>query len=343
MEIIDQTRLPHALVVLRLSALACMVEAIKTMRVRGAPLIGASAAWGMALAMRDAAGDDHLELAANTLCAARPTAVNLRWAVERMLAVLRPLAADQRWNAACREAARICEEDVALNAGIGKHGSALLQQLHAAKKQPLDILTHCNAGWLATVDWGTALAPIYAAFDAGVPLHVWVDETRPRNQGASLTAWELGKHGVPHTVIADNAGGHLMQHGRVDAVIVGADRVTARGDVCNKIGTYLKALAAYDNRIPFYAAVPSPTIDWRMSDGLKEIPIETRGQEEVRYVTGLLADGSVATVDILPAGSQAANPAFDVTPARLVSALITERGVCPPQALHTLFETEGVS
>lgn len=342
-EVIDQTRLPYDLVILRLETFSQMVEAIKAMRVRGAPLIGASAAWGMVLAMREDSGDDHLESAASTLCAARPTAVNLRWAVERVLEVLRPVTPVQRWAAARSLAVAICDEDVALNSSIGQHGLTLLQQLHAAKGRPLNILTHCNAGWLATVDWGTALAPVYAAFGVGIPLHVWVDETRPRNQGSSLTAWELGKHGVPYTVIVDNAGGHLMQRGQVDAIIVGADRVTAKGDVCNKIGTYLKALAAHDNHVPFYVAVPSPTIDWQMSDGLREIPIEERSADEVRYVSGRLMDGDVATVDILPPDSATANPAFDVTPARLVTGIITERGVCRPDALCTLFDQESMS
>jgi methylthioribose-1-phosphate isomerase len=336
-QIIDQTRLPHAFVTLHLQDLAQMVSAIREMKVRGAPLIGAAAACGMVLAMRDAADDASLELAAQQLAASRPTAVNLRWALERMLDVLRPLPPEIRLDSARSLARLICEEDVELNRSIGRHGLGLLRQIHAGRERPLNILTHCNAGWLATVDWGTALAPIYAASDAGIPLHVWVDETRPRNQGAALTAWELGRHGIAHTVIADNAGGHLMQHGRVDAVIVGADRVTSRGDVCNKIGTYLKALAAFDNHVPFYAAVPSPTIDWRMLDGLREIPIEERSGDEVGQVSGRLADGSIASVGILPPGSAAANPAFDVTPARLVSGIITERGICAPGALKDMF------
>lgn len=336
-EIIDQTRLPHTFEVLQVKTLAQMVMAIKEMNVRGAPLIGAAAACGMALAMREGADDVRLEAFAQALCLSRPTAVNLRWAVERMMSVLRPLPPESRLAAARSLAQTICDEDVALNKRIGRHGLGLLRKLHEAKRRPINILTHCNAGWLATVDWGTALAPIYAAFDAGIPLHVWVDETRPRNQGASLTAWELGKHGVPYTVIADNAGGHLMQHGRVDAVIVGADRVTRKGDVCNKIGTYLKALAAYDNLVPFYAAVPSPTIDWQMSDGLREIPIEERGAEEVGCISGRLTDGRVATVDILPLGSAVANPAFDVTPARLVTGIITERGISNPNELERQF------
>lgn len=336
-EIIDQTQLPHAFVVRRLHTLAEAAHAIKTMQVRGAPLIGAAAAWGMALAMGESADDVNLVQAATTLVATRPTAVNLRWAVDRMQRVLQPLPANQRFESAWQEAIRIGEEDIALNHGIGQHGLALLRTLYEQKGAPLNILTHCNAGWLATVDWGTALAPVYQAFDAGIPLHVWVDETRPRNQGASLTAWELGQHGVPHTVIADNAGGHLMQHGQVDIVIVGADRVTGTGDVCNKIGTYLKALAAFDNRIPFYAAVPSPTIDWNMQDGLREIPIEERDADEVAWIQGRTTSGDIVQVNVLPPNSPAANPAFDVTPARLVTGIITERGVCAPDRLKELF------
>jgi methylthioribose-1-phosphate isomerase len=336
-EIIDQTLLPHTFDVRRLSSVAEVAQAIKSMQVRGAPLIGAAAAYGMALAMREGADNDRLQQVARILVATRPTAVNLRWAVERMLACLSPLLPVARAQAGWREAAAICDEDVAINRGMAAHGLNLLRELRRDQRRPLNILTHCNAGWLATVDWGTALGPVYAAFDAGIPVHVWVDETRPRNQGASLTAWELGQHGVSHTVITDNAGGHLMQHGKVDAVIVGADRVTATGDVCNKIGTYLKALAAHDNGVPFYAAVPSPTIDWNMRDGLREIPIEERGAEEVGRITGKLPDGSLASVDILPEGSAVANPAFDVTPARLVTGIITERGVCAPGKLKSLF------
>jgi methylthioribose-1-phosphate isomerase len=336
--IIDQTRLPHHFQTLRVDSVTAMVSAIKTMQVRGAPLIGAAAAYGMALAT-NADSDEHaLKQAAHELLASRPTAVNLAWAVERMLQVLLALPESERGAAAWREAAVICDEDVTINQAIGQHGLTMLRTLAKELQRPLNILTHCNAGWLATVDWGTALSPIYAAHDAGLAVHVWVDETRPRNQGASLTAWELQQHGVPHTVISDNAGGHLMQHGRVDCVIVGADRVTASGDVCNKIGTYLKALAAFDNRVPFYAAVPTPTIDWSMSDGLREIPIEERDAGEVAYMTGMAADGSVQAVRVIPAGSAAANPAFDVTPARLVTGIITERGICPPGELQLMIK-----
>lgn len=336
-EIIDQTLLPHAFEVRRLATVSDIAQAIKTMQVRGAPLIGATAAYGVALAMQESGDDDRLRQVARILVATRPTAVNLRWAVERMSAHLQGLPKAQRAEAAWREAAAICDEDVVANQALGQHGLQVLRALYEKHRRPLNILTHCNAGWLAAVDWGTALAPIYAAFDAGIPLHVWVDETRPRNQGASLTAWELGQHGVPHTVISDNAGGHLMQHGQVDAAIVGADRVTATGDVCNKIGTYLKALAAHDNRVPFYAAVPSPTIDWTIRDGLREIPIEERGEEEMAWMQGRTQDGRLERVNILPEGSRAANPAFDVTPARYVTGIITERGVCAPDQLRSLF------
>lgn len=339
--IIDQTWLPHRFVVAKWHTLEDVVHGIRSMQVRGAPLIGAAAAYGIVLALADTAAATTLEQASLALLAARPTAVNLRWAVERMQQRLNGVAPATRLEVAWQEAAAICAEEVARNLAIGEHGLALFQQLYKEKRRRLNILTHCNAGWLATVDWGTALAPVYHAFDAGIPLHVWVDETRPRNQGAALTAWELGQHGVPHTVIADNAGGHLMQHGKVDAVIVGADRVTVTGDVCNKIGTYLKALAAWDNSVPFYAAVPSSTIDWRIRDGLGEISIEERDPAEVAHIKGCDAAGQIVEVDILPPGSPAANPAFDVTPARLVTGILTERGLCRPQELAALFAREG--
>lgn len=339
--IIDQTRLPHAFATVRLESLGDAAQAIRDMLVRGAPLIGATAAWGMWLALRSDPGDAALDRAHATLLATRPTAVNLRWALDRMRARLAPLPPAERPAAARALAVEICDEDVALNRAIGAAGLPLLAALAAGKSdgRPLNILTHCNAGWLATVDIGTATAPIYAAHEAGLPVHVWVDETRPRNQGASLTAWELLHHGVPHTVIADNAGGHLMRHGRVDVVITGTDRVTAAGDVCNKIGTYLKALAARDNDVPFYVAAPSPSIDWRIRDGRREIPIEERSATEVARITGRLPSGEIATVDLLPPGSPAGNPAFDVTPARLVTGLITERGMCAATepALAALF------
>ncbi len=328
-EIIDQTRLPHDFAVARLRTAEDAAHAIRAMLVRGAPLIGATAAYGIWLALRVDASDASLRNAGSMLLATRPTAVNLRWAVERVTAWLSPLPPALRAAAAFERAAEICDEDVGINRAIGAAGLAIIRGL-AARKPPggaVNVLTHCNAGWLATVDVGTATAPIYAAHDEGLPIHVWVDETRPRNQGASLTAWELLNHGVRHTVISDNAGGHLMQHGQVDMVIVGTDRTTATGDVCNKIGTYLKALAARDNGVPFYAAVPSPSIDWRVRDGLREIPIENRSEREVTHLSGRLPDGTVATVALTPEGSGAANPAFDVTPARLVTGLITERGV----------------
>jgi len=331
-EIIDQTKLPHVFATLRLNIMRDAERAIRDMQVRGAPLIGVTAAYGVALAMREHVSDAALADACSVLLAARPTAVNLRWGVEKMRALLAPLPEHERAAAAWEKAARIADEDVAINAAIGKHGGEIIRAIYQRKNSTVNILTHCNAGWLATVDWGTALAPIYTAFDAGIPLHVWVDETRPRNQGASLTAWELGQHGVPHTVIVDNAGGHLMQHGMVDMAIVGCDRVTARGDVCNKIGTYLKALAAHDNGVPFYVALPTPTIDWTLQDGVKEIPIEERTPEEVTHIAGLCDDGQVRTVQVTPQGSRAANYGFDVTPARLVTGLITECGVVKAEA-----------
>ncbi|AWK86282.1 S-methyl-5-thioribose-1-phosphate isomerase [Azospirillum thermophilum] len=339
--IIDQTRLPHDFAVVSLTTLDEAAHAIRAMLVRGAPLIGATAAYGMALAMRADAGDAALERAHATLLATRPTAINLRWALDRVRAKLAPLPPAARAEAALIEADLIADEDVAINQAIGEHGAALIRAAAAEKgpDEPVNVLTHCNAGWLATVDWGTALAPIYVAFEEGIRLHVWVDETRPRNQGASLTAWELNHHGVPHTVVADNVGGHLMQHGMVDLCIVGTDRTTAGGDVCNKIGTYLKALAAHDNGVPFYVALPSPTIDWGIEDGVRDIPIEQRDGREVSEMTGRTADGRVETVRITPDGSPVANYAFDVTPARLVTGLITERGLCPASraGLLTLF------
>jgi methylthioribose-1-phosphate isomerase len=326
--IIDQTALPHRFATLRLTALDDMVRAIKSMQVRGAPLIGAAAAYGMCLALCADPSDDAIERAYATLHATRPTAINLKWALDEIVAAVRNQPREARVAAAYRRAAEICDEDVAINQAIGRHGLKLIEEIAARKPgKPVNVLTHCNAGWLAVVDLGTATAPIYMAHDKGIGIHVWVDETRPRNQGASLTAWELGRHGVPHTVIADNTGGHLMQHGMVDLVMVGTDRVTAQGDVCNKIGTYLKALAAKDNNVPFYVALPSPTIDFAVSDGVAEIPIEQRGAEEQSAMTGRTADGRIETVQIVPDGSAVANYAFDVTPARLVTGLITERGV----------------
>ncbi len=326
--IIDQTHLPHRFATVRLATLEDAARAIKTMQVRGAPLIGAAAAYGVWLALRADQSDEALERSYSTLIATRPTAINLKWALDEMLAAVRNRPRAERAEAALRRANEIAEEDVVINQAIGRHGLELIEEVAAKKRgERVNVLTHCNAGWLATVDWGTATAPIYLAHDKGLPIHVFADETRPRNQGASLTAWELGHHGVPHTVIPDNTGGHLMQHGLVDMVIVGTDRVTAQGDVCNKIGTYLKALAAHDNGVPFYVALPSPTIDFSVSDGLTEIPIEQRAADEVATMTGKTADGRIETVQIVPDGSPVANYAFDVTPARLVTGLITERGV----------------
>jgi methylthioribose-1-phosphate isomerase len=345
--VIDQTALPHRLVTARLTTLSEAVHAIRAMVVRGAPLIGAAAAYGMALALHDDASDDALEGAYATLLATRPTAINLKWALDEVTAVVRNRPRAERATVAYRRAGEICEDDIAINLGIGRSGLPLIEAI-AAKKQPgerVNVLTHCNAGWLATVDVGTATAPIYTAFDKGIALHVFADETRPRNQGASLTAWELGQHGVPHTLIADNTGGHLMQHGMVDIVIVGTDRVTANGDVCNKIGTYLKALAARDNNVPFYVALPSPTIDFTVADGVAEIPIEERSPEEVATMTGRTADGRIETVRIAPPGTPVANYGFDVTPARLVTGLITERGVLAAsrQALAQAFPERAVA
>ena len=326
---IDQRRLPHEFVIERLTDCDAAAEAIRSMLVRGAPLIGATAAYGVALAMRADASDAALDRARETLMRARPTAINLKWALDEMRRTLVGLPPSAREEAAYARAGEIAEEDIAINKGIGRHGVSVIEAISASKKpgEGVNVLTHCNAGWLATVDWGTATAPIYQAHDQGVSVHVWVDETRPRNQGASLTAWELAHHGVAHTVIADNTGGHLMQHGMVDVVIVGTDRVTANGDVCNKIGTYLKALAAHDNGVPFYVALPSPTIDFSIGDGLRQIPIEQRSADEVATMTGRTADGRIETVRVVSEGSPVANYAFDVTPARLISGLITERGV----------------
>ncbi len=327
--VIDQTALPHRLATARLTTLEEAAHAIRAMLIRGAPLIGATAAYGVCLALRADASDEALDRAFATLLATRPTAINLRWALDEMLAAVRNRPRSERAAAAYRRAVEICEEDVATNTAIGRNGLPLIEAIAQRKRtgERVNVLTHCNAGWLAAVDVGTATAPIYLAHDSGIAVHVFADETRPRNQGASLTAWELGQHGVPHTVIADNTGGHLMQHGLVDIVIVGTDRVAANGDVCNKIGTYLKALAARDNNVPFYVALPSPTIDFTVADGVADIPIEQRDADEVATMTGRAADGRIETVRVVPEHSPVANYAFDVTPARLVTGLITERGV----------------
>lgn len=331
LQIIDQTRLPHHVEVRTITDVGAAAEAIRTMRVRGAPLIGATAAHGIALALSHDASDAALTLAEQELIATRPTAINLRWAISRVIDAISDCPVDTRASRARAEAIAICEEDVACCEAIGNFGYEILQELAASKYgAPIQILTHCNAGWLATVDWGTALAPIYKAHAAGLPIHVWVDEMRPRNQGASLSAFELREQGVPHTVIVDNAGGHLMQRGQVDAVFVGSDRTTATGDVCNKIGTYLKALAATANGVPFYVAVPTSSIDWAIEDGLSEIPIEEREASEVREMVGMTDSGEVGRVVLFDQASPIANPAFDITPAENVSALITEFGVVAP-------------
>jgi methylthioribose-1-phosphate isomerase len=330
--VIDQTALPHRFATVRLTTLDEAAHAIRAMVIRGAPLIGAAAAYGICLALRADISDEGLDRAYAALLATRPTAINLKWALDEMVAAVRNRPRGERPAAAYRRAAEICEEDIAINTAIGRNGLPLIEAIVQRKKpgERVNVLTHCNAGWLAAVDVGTATAPIYLAHDKGINLHVFADETRPRNQGAALTAWELGQHGVPHTVIADNTGGHLMQHGLVDLVIVGTDRVTANGDVCNKIGTYLKALAARDNNVPFYVALPSPTIDFTVADGIAEIPIEQRDGDEVANMTGRAADGRIETVRVVPDGSPVANYAFDVTPARLVTGLITERGIIAP-------------
>ena len=327
-EIVDQTRLPHEFSLARLATLDDAVAAIRDMQVRGAPLIGATAAYGLCLAMRADASDAALDDACAALLATRPTAVNLRWALDDMAERLQRLPPPRRREAAWRRAARICDDDAAINRRIGEHGLPLIRAVWEAERRPVRILTHCNAGWLATVDWGTATAPVYLAHDAGIPVHVWVSETRPRNQGASLTAWELAQQGVPHTVIVDNAGGHLMQRGEVDLCLTGTDRTAANGDVANKIGTYLKALAARDNGVPFHVAVPGPSIDWTLADGAG-IPIERRDAGEVTHAAGRDADGGIVSVRLTPEDTPAANYGFDVTPARLVTGLITERGLCP--------------
>ena len=325
--VIDQSRLPFEFSTIDLDTLDDAAQAIRTMVVRGAPLIGATAAYGMALALRSSASNEQLDAAERTLRATRPTAHNLAWALTRMRGALMEVAPSERADAAFREAALICEADVEQCRAIGLHGFEIIRRFANTPGRVVNILTHCNAGWLACVDWGTALSPIYTAHDAGIQVHVWVDETRPRNQGAALTAFELAAHGVPHTVIADNLGGHLMQQGRVDMVIVGSDRITATGDVCNKVGTYLKALAARDNGVPFYAAQPLSTIDWSLESG-GDIPIEERSPTELTHITGRTSSGSLETVRVVPEGSPALNLAFDVTPARLVTGLITECGLC---------------
>jgi len=327
-KIIDQRWLPHDFRITALETLEDFTTAIRDMWVRGAPLIGATAAYGIAREMTRSPSDAGLQAACQTLNATRPTAINLAWALDRCQTALSGIAETDRAAVALSLAHRIADEDVDINAAIGTHGLALIRKIAAKKDGPVNILTHCNAGWLATVDWGTATSPMYHAANERLPIHVWVDETRPRNQGA-LTAWELGAHGIPHTYITDNAGGHLMQHGQVDLVITGTDRTTRTGDVCNKIGTYLKALAARDNDVPFYVALPSPTIDWTVSDGLADIPIENRPAHEVTHIQGTARNGQIGEIRVTPEGTNGENPAFDVTPSRLITGLITERGVAP--------------
>ncbi len=345
--IFDQTQFPHSLEIMTLKTMTDAAVAIREMKVRGAPLIGAVGAFGLALALREEPSDRTLSSSFETLLDTRPTAVNLQYCLEAVYDAVKPVEETARAAVAYQRAQALCNEDAELCESIGRHGLSLFKKIASKKRngEPLRVLTHCNAGWLATVDWGTALAPIYMAYDEGIPIHVWVDETRPRNQGAHLTAWELGQHGVPHSVVVDNAGGHLMQHGLVDVVIVGSDRTTAHGDVCNKIGTYLKALAARDNDIPFYVALPYTTIDWRIEDGLREIPIEERSADEVHLLKGVTRQGDSKMIRITPPESSAVNHGFDVTPARLVTGLITERGVCEAsrEGLRSLYPEQGKS
>ncbi len=333
--VIDQTHLPHAFEVARFRTLEQVIVAIRTMVVRGAPLIGAAAAYGLALALQRNPSNAGLEDARERLAATRPTAVNLRWALDEVTAAIHPLPESKRAAAALIAAATICDDDVAVCSAIGDHGLWIIEEIWERTRRRVNVLTHCNAGWLATVDWGTATAPIYKAHAAGIPVHVWVDETRPRNQGANLTAWELGGEGVPYSLVVDNAGGHLMQRGLVDVCLVGSDRTTAAGDVANKIGTYLKALAAADTGVPFYVALPSSTIDWEIDAA--DIPIEERSPGEVTTIFGVGGDGVTRSLRIAPQDATAYNVAFDVTPARLVTGLITERGVCTPDDLASLF------
>ena len=329
-QIIDQTLLPFAVVIVPLNDLESAARAIETMQVRGAPCIGATAAYGMFLGIKEDPSDAGLARATGRLARTRPTAVNLHWAIGEITRATAGVAPAERMVAALQRAEEICNEDVDISKGIGLHGVELIKAIAEEKSGPVNILTHCNAGWLATVDLGTATAPIYTAHDRGIDVHVWVDETRPRNQGAALTAFELGAHGVLHTVIVDNAGGHLMQKGMVDLCIVGTDRTARNGDVANKIGTYLKALAAHDNGVPFYVALPHTTIDWEISNGVRDIPIEERDADEVTHMNGRLASGETSRFEIVAEGSPAANYAFDVTPARLITGLITERGIATP-------------
>ena len=332
-QVIDQTQLPHKFVIVNLETVNDVINAINSMKVRGAPLIGVSAAYGVALAMQQDSSDRNLFNALQGICDTRPTAINLGWALNKMKAALMGEKPERRESIAYQLAGELCDEDIKICSAIGDNGVTIIEKIWRAKESgdKLNILTHCNAGWLATVDWGTALSPIYKAHDRGIPVHVWVDETRPRNQGAALTFWELSQHGVPATLIVDNAGGYLMQTGSVDLCLMGTDRTTRHGDVCNKIGTYSKALAAHDNDIPFYIALPGPTIDWESNDMHATIPIEKRDPKEILFIKGLDCDGNINQVNITMENANAFNPAFDVTPARLITGLITERGICDPR------------
>ena len=327
-KIIDQRWLPHDFRIVSLTNLTQFAVAIRDMWVRGAPLIGATAAYGVAISLNNDASDAGVKNTYDTLIKTRPTAINLKWALDRFIRMLKDVPEVDRASRALELAHHVAEEDVGINKKIGEHGLEIVKNIASNKPagEPVRMLTHCNAGWPATVDWGTATSPMYHAHEAGIPIHVWVDETRPRNQGA-MTAWELESHGISNTYITDNAGGHLMQRGLVDMVIVGTDRTTAQGDVCNKIGTYLKALSAYDNNVPFYVALPSPTIDWTISDGVKEIPIEERAAREVTHIFGHHEKNSIEEIRVTSEGISGGNPAFDVTPNRLVTGLITERGI----------------
>mgnify|MGYP001414442118 CR=1 FL=1 len=338
-KIIDQTKLPHSFVIKDLKTIKDTVNAIKIMEVRGAPLIGATAAYGLVLSVLENKDQSFLKKSANDLIKSRPTAINLKWAVDRMMKKISGVNSDKIFEIALNEAKEICEEDEKFCENIGLNGLKIIEEIHNKKKDTVNILTHCNAGWLATINWGTATSPIYHAHKKGIPLHIWVDETRPRNQGANLTSFELNEEEVPNTVIADNTGGLLMQRGKVDMCIVGSDRTLANGDVCNKIGTYLKALAAKDNNIPFYVALPSSTIDWNIKDH-KDIPIEERNSEELSHIEGLDDKGNVKKLQIYPKKSKAMNLAFDVTPAKYVTGLITEKGVCDAskEGLKNLFK-----
>jgi len=338
-KIIDQTKLPHQFIIKDLKTVKDAINAIKVMEVRGAPLIGGTAAYGIVLAIIEKNDLSFINQAAEDLINSRPTAINLKWAVDRMMKKIKGVNSKEILSLAINEAKAICEEDVGFCKSIGEHGLKIIEAIYQKKKDTVNILTHCNAGWLATIDWGTATSPIYHAHQKGIKVHVWVDETRPRNQGANLTSYELNEEGVPNTIIADNTGGILMQRGQVDMCIVGTDRTLANGDVCNKIGTYLKALAAKDNNVPFYVALPSSTIDWKIKEA-KDIPIEERNSEELSHIEGVNKKGEIEKFLIYPKKSKAMNLAFDITPAKYVTGLITERGICDAskEGLQKLFK-----